>query len=97
METSTSKSILMALMNILSVSFHDLIFQSIFHYIPVVRISTERLDGFILLVFLDIAKNVILVRIVHPAEVIHDKDPESEEKNSKISIFMTQSVEAILP
>lgn len=39
--------------------------------------------------FLDIAKNIILLRSVHLAELIHDRSLESEEKNSKIPGFMT--------
>lgn len=54
---------------------------------PIVRISTGRLAGFMLLVFLDVAENIILLRSVNLAEVIHDRDLESEEKNSKIYIL----------
>lgn len=82
----------MTLINILSVSFCDLVCQSIFHYIPIVRISTGRLAGFILLVFLDMAKNTILLGSMHVAKVIHDRKLESEEKNSKVSIFMTDTI-----
>ena len=67
--------------NILSVSFHDLISQSIFCNIP--KISTGRLAAFILLMFLGIAKNTILLEGVHLAKVINDGDLESEEKNNK--------------
>lgn len=48
--------------------------------------------GFILLVFLDMAKNIILHGSVHLDKVIHDRDCESEEKNSKISVFMTDTI-----
>lgn len=77
----------MTLINILSVSFCDLVCQSIFHYIPIVRISTGRLAGFILLVFLDMAKNTILLGSIHVAEVIHDRELESEEKQQSIYFY----------
>lgn len=60
---------------------------TIFHYISIVRVSTGRLAGFMLLVFLDIAKNTVLLRSARLAEIIHDRDLESEEKSSKMPIF----------
>lgn len=64
-------------------------------FIPMVRISTERLADFILLVFLRYCKNKKTQTTclgVHLAEVIPDRGLESEEENSKILVFVTDRI-----